>query len=455
MPFKPLLFVDMPFGKKMDPTSQVEIDFDNIYETAIKAAALDADLDVIRADEEVSGGIIHLAMYERLLLAEIVVADLTLANPNVFYELGIRHAARPYATILMFAKVSGLPFDVAPLRAIPYTLDSGKLTDESRVALRATLTERLKAARESSLDDSPLFQLIEEYPGIALPHDATESFRDRANKVLSTKQAMDAIVHSDSADAEKQVRLGEVQASIGVESAPAELLVDLLLAYRGAQGLSQMIDLVALMPKQMQQAVPIRQQLAFALNRRNEGNDRREAQRVLLELVDEYGASPETCGILGRTYKDEYEEQLAAGRRARADGALAEAISWYAKGFDADPRDFYPGINLLTLLTRRGNAEDQARVKELYPVVSFAVARRGGMNASDYWGVATALELFVIGEDWPQASRAAARAVTLDSESWMVDSTVKNLGILRGSFEAQGKAVASIDEVTAVLEGRA
>jgi len=50
---------------------------------------------VIRADEERGGGIIHKPMYERLLLAEIVIADLTFASANVFSELGVRHAARP------------------------------------------------------------------------------------------------------------------------------------------------------------------------------------------------------------------------------------------------------------------------------------------------------------------------------------------------------------------------
>lgn len=50
---------------------------------------------LVRADEEKLGGIIHKAMFERLLLCAFAVADLTTSNPNVMYELEIRHAALP------------------------------------------------------------------------------------------------------------------------------------------------------------------------------------------------------------------------------------------------------------------------------------------------------------------------------------------------------------------------
>ena len=79
----------MPFGKKVDPISAVEIDFNHIYECTIKPGIEDAGLEALRGDEEKSGGIIHTAMFARLILAEFVVASLTLANANVFYELGV------------------------------------------------------------------------------------------------------------------------------------------------------------------------------------------------------------------------------------------------------------------------------------------------------------------------------------------------------------------------------
>ena len=76
-------------------------------------------MQCIRADEELVGGIIHKPMFERLLLCEYAVADLSMANPNVYYELGIRHATRPWSTVLLFGEKFSLPFDVAPCAPCP------------------------------------------------------------------------------------------------------------------------------------------------------------------------------------------------------------------------------------------------------------------------------------------------------------------------------------------------
>ena len=119
---KPYCFVLMPFGKKNDGGGSI-IDFDQVYSRIIKPAIEEADLNPIRADEEILGGIIHKPMFERLMLCDFAIADLTTANANVFYELGIRHGIRPHSTILTFAEGMRLPFDAAPLRALPYQLD--------------------------------------------------------------------------------------------------------------------------------------------------------------------------------------------------------------------------------------------------------------------------------------------------------------------------------------------
>ena len=117
----PLCFVLMPFGRKSDGAGG-SIDFDAIYAQMIAPAIRAAGLEPIRADEEVGGGIIHKPMFERLILCEYAVADLTLANANVFYELGVRQAVRPYSTVLVFAAGTRLPFDVALDRGLQYSL---------------------------------------------------------------------------------------------------------------------------------------------------------------------------------------------------------------------------------------------------------------------------------------------------------------------------------------------
>src|SRR5262245_48752282 len=119
---KPLCFILMPFGSKLDPSTGHPIQFDAVYREVIAPAVTDSGMEVIRADEEWVGGVIHKAMYERLILCDYAVADLTTANANVFYELGLRHAVRPWSTVSVFADGTRLPFDVAPLRGLPYQL---------------------------------------------------------------------------------------------------------------------------------------------------------------------------------------------------------------------------------------------------------------------------------------------------------------------------------------------
>ena len=145
MDHRAVCFVIMPFGRKPDPSGRV-VDFDRIYAAVIAPAVEAAGLAVVRADEEKGAGFIHKLMYERILLSEFAIADLTILNANVYYELGIRHAARPETTVLTMALGSPLPFDVGALRALPYALgDNGAPTDAE--AATKALTERLIEAR--------------------------------------------------------------------------------------------------------------------------------------------------------------------------------------------------------------------------------------------------------------------------------------------------------------------
>src|SRR5215218_4838580 len=121
MPADPLCFVLMPFGRKSDATG-ASIDFDAVYQELIAPAIREAHLEPVRADEDVGGGIVHKPMFERLILCEYAVADLTFANANVYYELGVRHAVRPYSTVILFALGTRLPFDVQLDRGLPYPL---------------------------------------------------------------------------------------------------------------------------------------------------------------------------------------------------------------------------------------------------------------------------------------------------------------------------------------------
>ena len=187
----PLCFVLMPFGKKTIP-SGATVDFDAVYQDLIAPAISAAGMEPLRADEEVSGGVIHKPMFERLILCDFAVADLTGANANVFYELGLRHGIRPATTVLLFAGTERMAFDVAPLRALPYTLGpDGKPADveAARVGLRKLL-ETAKGLQGEPSTDSPVFQLVDGYSAPDIARLKTDVFRDRAHYAVEARNRL-------------------------------------------------------------------------------------------------------------------------------------------------------------------------------------------------------------------------------------------------------------------------
>src|SRR5262249_59396821 len=124
----------------------------------------------------------------------------------------------------------------------------------------------------------------------------------------------------------------------------------------------------------------VQEQLGLALNRAGRGDD---AERVLRELIEARGPSSETCGILGRVYKDRWEAARAAGETFAARGLLDKAIATYLQGFVTDWRDAYPGVNTVTLMELKEPPD--ARRLQLIPIVAYAVERRIAAGKPDYW----------------------------------------------------------------------
>jgi hypothetical protein len=108
---KPTCFVVMPYGKRF--VENTEIDFDAIYDKYIYPAADAARFDVVRGDRDVASGVIMPRLFTSIYTADLVIADVTYQNPNVYYELGVRHALRPRGTLLI-RRTSG-DFGVEPL----------------------------------------------------------------------------------------------------------------------------------------------------------------------------------------------------------------------------------------------------------------------------------------------------------------------------------------------------
>ncbi len=446
---RPLCFVLMPFKRKLNPVPPpIEIDFDAVYHDLI-APAIDASgMASLRADEEMIGGIIHRPMYERLLLCDFAVADLTSGNPNVFYELGIRHAARPWSTVLLFADGSRLPFDVAPLRGLRYSLtETGLPKDPAPVV--ETLTKMLMEAKKA-VDDSPLFQTLMGFRGPDLTQLAAPSFYDQIQATAAFQSQLDAIVADKTRDDRaKCLSLKQIETAMGALSSQDPVLLNsLFLAYRSVCAWKEMIRFYALLPDYIAGSVSVQEQYALALNRDKEGA---KAERVLLSLIDKRGPSSETYGLLGRIYKDRWQDAATSGTATfLARGLLDKAIDAYQRGFDSDPRDYYPGINAVTLMEIRQPPDP--RREALVPAVRYALERKMRSAKPGYWEYATAFELAVLGGDPDLASSALASALAESPDSFMLGTTARNLAIIQSAREQRDAAQPWLAEFAATFK---
>lgn len=146
-------FVIMPFGEKQDVGGKI-IDFNKIYDYLIKPALEkieEYNVKCIRCDEISRAGWIHADMMEHIRDDEIAIADLTTLNPNVFYELGVRHALRKSGTVLIHHKGTKNPFNISGFRIIDYDHEDLKSVEEAKNQIAEFVVNGLKLRDTDSL----------------------------------------------------------------------------------------------------------------------------------------------------------------------------------------------------------------------------------------------------------------------------------------------------------------
>ncbi|SDN42664.1 hypothetical protein SAMN04489798_0277 [Pseudomonas arsenicoxydans] len=152
-------FVIRGFGKKKD-SHGLEIDFDKVDAALITPALEKCELIGGTTVRVVDAGAVHKDMFEFILKADLVICDITVHNPNVFYELGARHALRKKHTVLIKGRPSAdaTPFDITGARYTSYELaEPGEALDDLIAAIKSSLAR----GRET---DSPIFLMMPELP---------------------------------------------------------------------------------------------------------------------------------------------------------------------------------------------------------------------------------------------------------------------------------------------------
>jgi tetratricopeptide (TPR) repeat protein len=440
---KPHVFVAMPFGAKPGHDGQL-IDFNLVYKEYIKPALEAAGLEVFRADEERRAGDIIIDMFQELLIADLVVVDLTIDNPNVWYELGVRHALRARGVILVQGSRPNNPFDSYAQRRLFYNVQGGGPDPATVENDRRNLTEMAKATMASwhGRKESPVYHLM---PNLQEPdwkslrigdvqefweqHDAWEQRVILAGKA---RQIGNMLVLADEAP---------------VAAFRAEAWIKAGVALRKAErfdfALEQLERGLAIEPDNLtglQEKGICLQRLALTGRSAYWELARAHYGRVLKQ----YPEDAETWALLGRVNKDAW---IAAGRQpgctskemrdeaADGDALLRAAIDSYTAGYRRNPNHYYSGINALTLMHLYRDLTHETRYDKDIDLMAGAVrfAAECEPNESQrFWSQVTLGDLEVLIGTPDTVKTAYKEAIVKNDKDWFaLNSSCAQLQLLK------------------------
>jgi tetratricopeptide (TPR) repeat protein len=483
---RPHVFVVMPFGVKevqrattaadgAAAASAINISFDDVYDLLLKPALTKAGCRPFRADKEPGAGDIRTDMYFELVTADVVLADISVLNPNVFYELGVRHGVAPRGVLMVHGGWTRRPFDIASDRTFDYdgTLFVTKKDERNdfwQKQLHAEV-ERLATVLKGALEvdeqtiGSPVYK---ELVGLA-PVDWSDIQTARA------KYFGEAFVEWKS-----RVELAKLNGWPGdiltlADDAPTrfhrgkllgEAAFALISMERFEVAKSVLEELLLLEPKNHRALT----QFGLVLCRLNRPY---EAKVHMTRVVDQYARDTESQGILGRIYKDlwrlEWNDLPTLEERQQqavaTSGHIADAIHSYNLA-TCQHFDYYNAINVVSfvrLLEHLKNATGEEPVdsgisdlEDLIAVVRFAAQNAlnssGTNDASDaVWAAATLGELnLVMGE--PDKARKLYREAANDPaiNYFQINSMMEQICL----FESLGFRLEAVAPVKKVLEQR-
>lgn len=299
-------FVVMGFGKKTDYESGRTLDLDATYEAIIQPAATEEGLRCIRSDEIMQSGVIDVAMYEMLLRAELVIADISTGNVNAVYELGVRHALRPNATVIMKESEGKLYFDLNHVSTFQYEhlgQDIGaREAERAKRALRTLIAEVMVSTKP----DSPVYTFL---PKLQHPRLTDEEYAALLNETEADQERLAGHMRtgeSSSKDSRHEDAAKAFSAAAAMKPGEPYIIQQLALATYKAKMPSELAALISGL--------------------------------LIIEALDpDRSNDPETLGITGAIRKRLW---LLTADKAQLDAA----IRYYGRGFELR-RDYYNGEN--------------------------------------------------------------------------------------------------------------
>lgn len=311
----------MGFGKKTDHESGRTLDLDATYDAIIKPAAEAENLRCIRADDVIHSGIIDTEMYEMLLRAELVIADISTGNVNSVYELGVRHALRPNSTIIMKEEEGRLYFDLNHVSTFQYKHLGEDIGAKEAIRAKRDLQELIRQTLISSKPDSPVYTYI---PNLKQPSLTSEQYETLLNETEAYQEHLSEHIQAGSQALRESQFSEAVKAFTDADRMKpndSHIIQQLALATYKSKFPSELASLI-------------------------------DGLKILEKLRPNQSNDPETLGITGAIHKNLW---LLTADRAQLD----LAINFYGRGFDIR-RDYYNGENLATCYSYRAAVQDNS-----------------------------------------------------------------------------------------------
>ncbi len=333
---KKVCFVVMGFGIKTDFATGRKLNLDYSYQALIKPVIEAKGLICVRADEIRHSGSIDVPMYQQLLTADVVVADISTANPNALYELGIRHAMRPRTTIVISEKQLAYPFDLNHILITKYDHRGDSIDYYEVVNFQKLLGDLLDVVLKKEEADSPVYTFLSDL----IPPSLQKKAEDMAKKVGDALKA-EGSKQAQPADDNQTLSLLVKQAEEALKSRDFETAKSLFES-------SVLISKANKKEGDIAHDAYLIQRLALCTYKTKKPDivsSLVEAIGTLQQLDLGHTNDPETVALAGKIEKRLYDN-------GQGDVHLKNAILYYERGYFL-LHNRYHGTNLAFLLNKR------------------------------------------------------------------------------------------------------
>jgi hypothetical protein len=345
------VFIVRPFGKKTVTVDEngvkksVEVDFDLIDQTLIQPALTRNNLTGETTGVIAEAGNIRVDMFQMLITYDLVIADISIDNANVFYELGIRHGLRPKGTILIRFTTPGkdVPFDLKTDRYIPYDREA----PDAKVDLLAqSIGETLRSISQGEKPDSPVFSLL---PELSPP--------DPTSLVVVPLLFQEAVERAEAQKADGPTTLALLAEEVKRLQWAREGLRLVGRAQRRLNAFRAARETWEAVRRDLPDDIEANLMLATIYQRLGDIVQASQAcRRVLKNKASPRAKRADAHGQLARNEKTAWVASFAAlgtkeaQQQAISDQRLIDALEGYQAGFTEDLNDYYSGLNALGLM---------------------------------------------------------------------------------------------------------